>query len=118
MNRFKVGDNIVALTNPDNSTCQPRIKGNEYKVMASQYCMGCGIQMINVTGGLNPFDTVICDCGNIQPSQGLWLTYSKHFIKKEDMQEVFETALQEEDYELAGLLRDLEIPNVKTETSQ
>jgi len=50
MNRFKVGDVVIALSDQRNSEFQIRIKGHEYTVDAIQYCSNCGRQMINIGG--------------------------------------------------------------------
>lgn len=111
MKNFKVGDIVVALTNPRTELCQSRIKGNEYNVGAILYCPHCGSQKINI-GCVGTMSTLLCNsCGKGGiPNNGLAWTDSKHFILKEDMQETLEEALQDENYDLAILLRDLEIP--------
>jgi hypothetical protein len=104
--RFKIGDKVVALTNPKSEFGQPRIKGNTYVVNAIMYCSGCGEQEINI-GSSNPKNTTKCTCGELMLSKGLKWTHSHLFTKINDLDSAIEEAVENEDYEMAAILRDL-----------
>lgn len=114
MKRFEIGQIVIALTNPLDNLCQPRTKGCKYPILDICYCPKCGIQNINITGNLpknapngrmfsNKMD---CDCGFGQDNYGKHWTASKHFALVEEIQSELELAVENEDYELAALLRD------------
>lgn len=105
MNRFEVGQKVVALTNPRDSWCQPRIKGNTYTVMAIKYCVKCGEQLINI-GEMTDVLHGRCGCGNIYSINGLFWTYSKYFAPLEEKSDE-EIRIEEKIKEL--LLEPLEI---------
>ncbi len=108
MSKFKIGEKVIALTNPPNDRCQNRVKGHVYEVKAIKYCMGCGQQMINIGGVTsNPYVACILCGTNFQPNGNLQWTGQRHFAKVEDKSETLEEALANEDYELATILRDL-----------
>ena len=107
--RFKIGNKVVSLTNPANEGSQPRVKGKTYNVKAIQYCSGCGEQVINL-GYRLPNDVSEysdCNCGKQVFNEGLFWTMSKFFAKVDDLDSALESALENEDYELAVMLRDL-----------
>ena len=108
MKNFKKGDIVIALTNPLNKYCQSRIKGKSYTVNDVMYCCNCGIQAINI--GVKSYHILVsCKCGSSQSNKGLQWTNSIHFIKVDDLEFGIESALKEEDYELAIILRDFKI---------
>lgn len=115
MGQFKIGDKVIALTNPEDNCCQPRIKGNIYVVEAILYCHKCGKQSINIgeKATLEEFihpDHVECECGAITIDDGkLFYTDSELFAKVDDLEEELEEAVHNEDYELASILRDIKI---------
>jgi hypothetical protein len=108
MKIFKPGDEVIALTDPHCSFCQPRKKGKRYVVEAIMYCIKCGQQFISLSNKSNN-KSFKCACGNIKPSQGLYWTPSDHFSKSDDFQEALQEAIDNEDYEMASLLRDLKL---------
>lgn len=108
MSNFKVGDKVIALTNPSSEGSQPRIKGEIYCVNAVSYCGGCGKQRINIGYYISHNNTGYIDCSSCnysQPNNGLCFTDIKHFSKVDN--KALENAVEEENYELASVLRDL-----------
>lgn len=109
MKIFKPGDKVIALTNPKNAFSQPRVKGKIYTVEAIYFCSGCGNQMVNL-GFKTKNSKIFCGpCDNMQSSKGLCWTRSEHFSKVDDFEESLKEALENEDYEMASLLRDLNL---------
>jgi hypothetical protein len=107
--RFKIGDKVVSLTNPTREGSQPRVKGKTYNVQAVQYCSGCGVQVINL-GYRLPNNTMRysdCICGKEIFNEGLFWTLSKFFARADDLESAIEEAVENEDYETAATLRDL-----------
>jgi hypothetical protein len=107
--RFKIGDKVVALTSPKTEMCQPRVKGKIYTAHAIRYCPGCGEQKINL-GIITPTDTsnlTACGCGKKYQNEGLHWTLSRYFAKADNLETAIEEALENEDYESAATLRDL-----------
>jgi hypothetical protein len=107
--RFKIGDKVVALTNSKTEMGQPRVKGKIYAVHAIQYCPACGEQKINlgISAPINTSSIIICTCNKKRPNEGLYWTSSKFFAKVDDLESALEEAVENEDYELAAMLRDL-----------
>jgi hypothetical protein len=106
MGKFKIGDRVVALTNPKHEHSQPRIKGKIYTVQDILYCSNCGIQLINISG-LCDFNYLLCECGSrCENYKQHWTTY-KHFAKVDDLSSALEEAIENEDYELASMLNEL-----------
>jgi hypothetical protein len=119
--RFKEGQQVVALkSNPQEAGCQLRQKGKVYTVERVRFCRKCGEQAISIgtgTYGLTEKSImvrIVCSCGSKEPFDGFTYTYSKHFAPLDDLQSSLESAVQEEDYELAVDLRDI-IQNEKVE---
>lgn len=114
--KHNINDRVLALTNPPNDKAQFRIKGQVYVVKAIMYCSTCGIQSINI-GELStrPVPNVNCACGSTNLNKGLGWTDSKYFAKMDEasIAEVIEQAVKDEDYELATVLRDIEITEEK-----
>lgn len=108
-NRFNIGDAVIALTSPLNDLSQPRVRGKKYIVNDILYCSKCGRQSINICSIKSPFVNLECNCGNIQPADGLFFTDSKYFIKASEttIKEKIEECISEEDYEMCTILRDL-----------
>lgn len=111
--KWKIGDEVIALTNPQDDSCQPRKKGKLYQVLDVLYCCKCGSQSINITTipyNSNLYNNELeCDCGSSQPSNNKSWTDSNLFIKPEEINETLELALNNEDYELSILLRDIKL---------
>lgn len=91
---FKVGEKVVALTNPENGRCQSRKAGNVYTVMAVSYCVGCGSQRINI-GVVDSAPFVRCYCGSRQPTQGFAWTGSRYFTRPISNEYKLEVAIPE-----------------------
>jgi protein-arginine kinase activator protein McsA len=108
MKRFKIGDKVIALNNPPDNNCQPRVKGNTYIVEAIMYCSGCGEQQINI-GSSSSKNNMKCTCGEVVLNKGLKWTHSYLFTKINDLDIAIEEAVENEDYEMAVILRDLKI---------
>jgi len=104
--RHKIGDNVVALTDPENEECQPRKKGHVYTVFDVAYCPKCGVQEINIGPHTNSAYT-LCDCGGRHDTRGLFWTHSCLFAPIDEA--TMQSAIEEENYELAAILRDLMI---------
>lgn len=110
--QFKVGEKVIALnSSPETDTTrQPRVKGKIYEIKAISYCSGCGTQRVNIgyssetsTGMVN------CHCGKRTPHEGLKWTNSEFFAKLDNLDKLIEEAVENEDYELAATLRDLQL---------
>ena len=105
--RFKIGDRVISLTNPLNSQCQPRIKGNEYTINKVMYCSSCGQEMVNI-GPLSRTGNVMCQFdGSIINNGGFMMTRSVHFVKIDDIDIAIEELLKVEDYETCQILKDI-----------
>ncbi len=107
--KLKIGDTVIALTNPENNRCQPRVKGNKYTVEHLLYCPMCGTQKINI-GESTPkefSDIHTCICGHDHKTGNrLRYTRSQHFCKADEIKTALEEAIASEDYEFAAKLRD------------
>jgi len=106
MNKFKIGEKVVALIGQVHPNAQPRTKGNIYTVEDVMFCSTDGHQMINL-GYQSKHIGLICTCGKKHPTNGLMWTNSEHFAKVDDVEEALEEAIANEDYELATILRDI-----------
>lgn len=108
--RFKVGETVIALSDPSGPRGQPRKKGGKYIVQATSYCCGCGEQVINIgpkVYGSIWSQYVGCRCGSKQPHNGLGWTRSTHFARPEELEAEMQEAVESETYEHAAILRDL-----------
>ena len=107
MRNFKIGDEVIALTNPPTDRCQHRVKGNSYIVKEVVFCPTNGHQAIHI-GGRTYSDSGYynCKCGKKHENYNLGLTTSEAFIHKDDLEEKFEDAIENEDYETAQLLKE------------
>ena len=107
---FKVGQKVVALTNPKTLTSPIRVKGNIYTVFDIMYCVGCGTQLVDINtsrvcGGKG--DHLICFCGSRQNNNATVWTASKVFAPLDNLSESIEEAVSNEDYELAQTLTEV-----------
>lgn len=116
MNNFKIGETVIALTNPHSERCQDRIKGKEYTVTNIFYCQTTGEQMININNNTRNHNVIIrCVCGQRHNTySNLQFTLSKLFVRPQNISEQIKKAVEIEDYDTAILLRDL---NISTLTS-
>ena len=101
MKRFKIGEDVVALTNPLDEYGQPRVKGKVYPVLAVKYCSGCGGQKINIAGTCSiNFDLEDCGlCRKTTEADDLWWTDSNLFARPQELQAELEVLESEEKYE-------------------
>ena len=107
--RFKVGDKVIALDTNAGEGKQPRTAGHSYTVADMKFCAKCGIQTISLAGSPVSFTGVSrCSCDNRTPTTKMW-TFSKLFVLDDPTEIVraIEEAVEEEDYELASILRDV-----------
>lgn len=116
MSNFKKGDKVIALSNPPELRTQPRQKGNVYFVEAILYCSDCGSQMINIGPKVDDGVTEVncASCNTEQNNRGLMWTISSQFRKadEEGIQAAIEECLENEDYEGAAILRDVELETI------
>jgi hypothetical protein len=108
MKTFNIGDKVVALTDSKHILSQPREKGRLYNVVSVMYCQRCGTQMVSL-GFKAKGSKILCTCGSTQHNDGLCFTQSKHFAKVDDFDQEIAYAIEEENYEIAALLRDLKM---------
>lgn len=112
--RFQIGDKIIALSDSVSASSQIRKKGKIYEVTGIQYCSSCGIQTINIDFQKNIFLGTYTQercfyCKGISKPSEMGLTISREFAKIDDINQELEKAVENEDYELASLLRDLKL---------
>lgn len=84
MNNFKVGEKVVALTNPRKASDRPRVAGQVYTVLAVSYCSSCGMQAIDIGGRCqvgNLSDELQCNCGLCRLHYGRDWTSSIYFTR-------------------------------------
>lgn len=110
MIKFKIGDNVISLKSQPTSQSQPRIKGHIYKVNDVMYCKSCGLQSISITTN-HEERCLECECGAEQHNNYHEWTHSKYFAlaNEESISLAIEEALNNDDYDTAILLRDLNI---------
>ena len=103
-----IGDEVIALTTPENDFSQKRIRGSEYKVTGILECpKGCKLVNIDNTPASIDSKIVSCNCNMHHDNGGLAWTFVDHFVKREDIPKALDKALGVEDYATAILLRDL-----------
>ena len=110
MEKLKVGDKVIPLSNPFNKFSQKRKKGEPCEVTAVMYCSKEGFQLINVDDNVEPKGAngfFGCTCGEIHLSNDLAWTEAGEFIKADSLEEALEIAVANEDWDLAVKLRDL-----------
>jgi len=103
---FKIGDEVVSLSNTASNNSQVRVEGKKYIVLDIMYCQNCGVQAINI-GGVAKFRNVKCECEDIQDSRGKSWTNSTNFSKVNNIENEMLYAVKIEDYEVAASLRDV-----------
>lgn len=107
--RFKEGEEVIALSNPKNDKCQPRVKGTKYIVKAVKYCSKCGTQTINL-GARIPDNFVnynLCGRNNMVNNQRLRWTTSNHFARPNDLKVLDIKLAENNQFEEAIVIRDL-----------
>jgi hypothetical protein len=106
MKRFKIGDKVIALTNPVGRV-QPRVKGKIYIVKATKFCSECGDQCINI---FDEYTAPVskCICNHRMSSNNMWWTNSKLFAHVQDLESEIAEAVAEEDYEFADILHKIQ----------
>ena len=105
--RHNIGDKVVALDNTPNENAQFRVKGNVYIVQDISYCRKCGQQTINIGQTTTNKHTNCYECKTDSESYNKFWTLSYKFIKVDDIEEILTEAINNEDYELASTLRDV-----------
>lgn len=115
MRNLKVGEEVVALnTNPNEIGVQLRIKGKTYTILDTKFCRKCGVQVVHIGTGMygindpNQVGAAICICGHREKDRddkSGWST-AKNFAPIDNLHNALEEAVEEEDYELAVILRD------------
>jgi hypothetical protein len=103
---MKIGDKVIALSNPPDDRCQFRSKGSVYMVNAVSYCVMCMKTLINI-GQRSNHAAVMCKCGMMMETQGLMWTPQDEFVLLADKEFAMQNAVDCEDYEFAAKLRDL-----------
>ncbi len=109
MKRFAIGDKVVCVNAEPmpNTHTQPLTKGETYTVIDFMYCTACGEQSIRI-GNYPTYDrSILCLQDHEMDSEGWLWSGSRRFIKANEVERELEKALEEEDYELAILLRDI-----------
>lgn len=106
--KFQVNQKVIALNNPLNPRSQHRVKGNIYTVTALSWCAGCGNSYINIDK-TRPHNrstgNIYCnDCNHIQPNSNLAWTKADFFAPLTE--ESMEALAEQEEYELAAIVRD------------
>lgn len=108
MKEFKKGDEVVALTTPENNLSQPRVRGKVYKVTSILVCPNEGFQLINLDNTKSIDNSLIgCVCGETHDNKKLAWTHSDHFTKTDDVKEALDRAVENEDWGMAIALRDV-----------
>lgn len=108
MGNFKIGEKVIALTNPRDERSQPRVKGQLYEILDVLFCFSCGVQLINITTIQTARPSVFCECGQHGiPNDNKYWTLSKFFAKPEELQSELDRAVEEENYEEAITIRDI-----------
>jgi hypothetical protein len=110
MEKIEIGDSVIALSSNPDSYAQVRTKGKIYEVQAIRYCTKCGIQVLNIGPTTDIGIESQCMCMHVAPSGGLWWTISTEFRKltNDSLEAIESEAVENEDYELAGIARDLQ----------
>lgn len=112
MNHFQVGEWVVALEvfNPCPPSI-PLIKGQSYIVKAICYCKKCGGQSINVVNTLpkHPKKTKCSLCEHSRDNEGVAWHGSFRFARFSDLEAELKSAVENEDYERAAVIRDIKI---------
>jgi hypothetical protein len=113
MSKFKIGERVIALTDPLHPKSQPRVKGQLYTVLDVNYCFKCGVQAINITTISTPNPYYYCECGQDSiPNRNKYWTLSRFFAKPEELSDELDKCLEEENYEQACIIRDLLVISV------
>jgi len=120
--RFNIGDTVVSLNCNTDDSGQPRIRGKIYKVKDVLYCSSCGIQVINLGGDATKNSGMFkCTCEELKHNNGLSWTLSEQFeiAHADSLARSIEEAIDKEDYELGGTLRDslIEMGGIVNSTS-
>lgn len=107
---MKVNEKVIALSDNPEKMSQKRVKGVIYTIEAVRHCPNCGLVCINI-GGIAPDQSngLICNCLHVLDHFGLGWTSVDHFASLDQTDKALESALEQEDYEFATILRDLKI---------
>ena len=107
---FSLGESVVALSSAGKPN-QVRTRGDVYSVTDIIYCSTTGEQLININNsqacGKSGYMT--CGCGKKHLVGDKAYTYSTKFVSNtpEAIQSRLEQALDDEDYDVAIVIRDV-----------
>ena len=104
MKKFKIGEEVIALSTQTAPDCQNRVKGQHYIIKDVRFCSKCGIQVINIQGVCSFIINSECSCGSVTKGLNMEYTNSRHFVKADDLEVRIGEAEKAENYELAGFL--------------
>ena len=111
--RHTIGDEIISLITTTDSRCQQVVKGHSYIVRAVTYCPHCGLQSVNLGEESNSSQYECFSCRVPCDSHDLMWTRSKYFVTKKDAELGLASAIKDEEYDVAILLRDILNENKK-----
>jgi hypothetical protein len=107
---FSLAESVIALSSASIPN-QARTKGNTYIVTDIMYCSTTGEQLINIDNSIacGKSGYMTCGCGKKHLIGNKAYSYSSNFVSNtpEAIQNRLEEALNEEDYEVAILIRDI-----------
>ena len=107
---FSLTESVIALSSASNPN-QARTRGNTYTVTDIMYCSTTGEQLINIDNSMacGKSGYMTCGCGKKHLVGNKAYSYSSNFVSNnpEAIQSRLEEALDEEDYEIAIVIRDV-----------
>lgn len=110
MNKFRVGDKVVAL-NTRQCKYNPREEGKEYTVFGVMQCPNCRTELISIRSSmLAATKQIKCsDCGCTDMHSNHYWTKASNFRSKDnfDLHDELKIAIINENYERAAQLRDI-----------
>lgn len=113
MEIHKIGDKIIALNSTTKRNTQPRTVGKIYVVKNIHTCPHCDCQYVNFGYTTKILQKQCNGCDGSFLSGFLKWTPSKFYININDIKKTLEKALEDEDYQLAIILRDIDKPKHK-----
>ncbi len=107
--RFKVGQDVVALSNSKSDSNIKRVKGVVYNIKDVFFCNKCGVQYLNFGEVTSSKDGWCPLCNTPLGLQGKFWVINRHYapLDEKTLEEMLEKAVDDEDYELAASLRDM-----------
>jgi len=117
MNRkHEIGDVVIAI-NTKKAPSQKRVKGQSYTVTDVMYCETNGDQLVNIdnTPSVGSSNQINCACGKRHKlNESLGYTYSIYFINIKNLDAELKEALEQENYDIAIIIREYQRANVST----